>query len=344
MTADPTCEVKDGAAAYVTTANGVNVTPGNTIVIRLADQSDVQSWLIECATTDDTSDAGAVTASLQLDTVAKTATFTAPGTGKAYRFRSRVNGGIDVNGTAQPSYTTTFCIYTLTGGRRVVAADETTEGDATFGWIKWINDVIRNPTSGGNTQPAGGANQVQFYNGGSFGGASGLLYDPTTRQITVATGGFHSAPRMLGAVLGGTTVYTGTSVAAVGDTYHKPYSTIANVETSSATPQTLFAWRIRDEGITSVFVECNAVPSGGAAGGSYGRRARIWANGGVATMGSLENVWNDEVTALGFTGISVGSGITIGHSGMTGFVNVRGTATGRIRFGATISRAETGWA
>ncbi len=60
-----------------------------------------------------------------------------------------MNGGIDGNGVARASYSTTFCIYTLTGGRRVIAADETTEGSS-FGWIAGINDAIRNSTGGGN--------------------------------------------------------------------------------------------------------------------------------------------------------------------------------------------------
>lgn len=280
MAANPTCEVQDGASAFASSAGGVNVTPGNTVTIRLADQADVTSWLIECATTDDTSSASAVTASLSIDPIAKTASFTAPAAGKAYRFRSRVNGGIDVNGVAQTSYTTTFCVYTLTGGRRVIAADETTEGDATFGWIKWINSFIRTPGPG-------------------------------------------------------------------SDSYHAYIPALASVETSSATPQTVYAWSIKDEAVTSIVVDCNAVPSGGAAGGSYQRRARIWANNGVATMGlggPTQMTWTDEVTGPGFTGIGVGSGVMIGHSGMTGFVNVKGTPTGRIRFGVDIVRRETGWA
>lgn len=145
----PICEIKNGSAAYAASAGGVNMTTSATIIIRLASQADVDSWLIECATTDDTSVAATVTASLTIDSLNKTATFTAPSdAGKAYRFRSRVNGGIDRNGVAQSSYETTFCLYTLAGDRRVMAADETTEGDATFGWIKWHNDIVRDFSAG----------------------------------------------------------------------------------------------------------------------------------------------------------------------------------------------------
>ncbi len=149
----PLCEVKDGAGAYGSTTNGVNVTPANTITIRLISQAGVDSWSITCATTDELSVAATVTASLTIDTLAKTATFTAPVAGRAYRFQSRVNGGVDKNGVAQSTYTTTFGIYTLTGGGlRVHAVDETLEGGS-FGWCADINALIR---SGGSSFTAGG--------------------------------------------------------------------------------------------------------------------------------------------------------------------------------------------
>lgn len=342
MAASPICEVKDGAAAYVATTSGVDVTVGNTIVIRLASTVDVSTWLIECATTDDTSSASAATAALSIDSTLRTATFTAPAAGKAYRFRSRVNNGLDVNGIADASLETTFCIYTLTtGSRRVVAADETTEGDATFGWIKWLNDLIRNPTAGSGTSPGGSTTQFQYNNGGTFAGASGMRYTASTFTVDVS-----SLVVTKDTVLGGTTVHTGVAIAALGNARHRTYSEIKSLKTSnSAAGQPIYAWNLLDEAVTAVFVSVNAVPSGGAAGGSYGRRARFWANGGIATMGSLEASWDDEVTAsgVGFTGLSVGSGIVIGHSGMTGFVRVKGSATGAFDFGATITREETSW-
>jgi len=140
----PTCEVKDGAGAYASTTNGVDVTPANTITIKLSSSAGVSSWSISCITTDEDSVAATVTSSLTIDTAAKTATFTAPVAGRAYRFQSRVNGGIDVNGVSQSSYTTTFCVYTLTAAsKRVGAADETYEGDSTFGWASRVNDLVR---------------------------------------------------------------------------------------------------------------------------------------------------------------------------------------------------------
>jgi hypothetical protein len=150
----PSCQVKDGAGAYGPTTSGVDVTPANTITINLISSAGVTTWSIACITTDDLNTAATVNASLVIDSVAKTATFTAPVAGSAYRFQSTINGGIDANGVAQTSYSATFCVYTLTAGsRRVGALDETTEG-GTSGWSSSINDIIRNPSASSST-PSG---------------------------------------------------------------------------------------------------------------------------------------------------------------------------------------------
>lgn len=337
----PTCEIKDGAAAYVASAGGVNVTTGNTVTIRLVSQVDVDSWSIVCATTDDTSDAATVTAALTIDSTAKTATFTAPAPGKAYRFRSRVNAGIDRNGIARASYSTTFCVYTLINGRRVVAADETTEGSTAFGWSTWHNDIVRSTPSGvpsGTWQavtPAGANYQAQFYNGGALAGATGMQYDPTANR-----------PLLHSPIMGGTTVFTGMDVLARGLADHQPFSVVRRLTTTDANVANVFAWNVLDEAVSSVVAEVNAVPSGGAAGGSYARRVMIRSDGGVATCGAFERSWSDEHTAsaIGFTGLAVGSGIWIGASGATGFVNVKGTATGSIKWGLSITIQPTSWA
>jgi hypothetical protein len=141
--ASPTCEVKDGAGAYASTIDGVDVTAEGTFVIRLESTADVDSWSIACLTTDELGSASTINAGLVIDSVAKTATGTAPVGGRALRFQSQVNGGIDRNGVRQPSYTTTLCIYTPVGGLRVHALDEKTEGNAVAGWGADINAIIR---------------------------------------------------------------------------------------------------------------------------------------------------------------------------------------------------------
>jgi hypothetical protein len=156
----PLCEVKEGAGAYGPTTNGVNVTPGSTVTVHLIDTS-ADSWSIECAYTDDTSVAATVTSALSVNSTLRTATFTAPAAGKTYIFRSRVNNGVGVDGRVKTSYTTTFGVYTLTaGGKRVIAANETSEGGA-FGWTAPVNDLIRSgPKRGEGSQAMADANQT----------------------------------------------------------------------------------------------------------------------------------------------------------------------------------------
>jgi len=148
--ASPTCLVKDGAGAYTATTNGNNVTPANTISIQLASVAGVSAWSISCVYTDELSSAATVTAALTIDNLNKIATYTAPTAGRAYIFQSRINGGIDVNGTVQPALTTTLGIYTLAAsGNRVVAANETVEGNPTFGYVATINPALRAVAGGG---------------------------------------------------------------------------------------------------------------------------------------------------------------------------------------------------
>lgn len=140
----PMCEVREGAGAFQSTTHGVDVSASAVITIRLADQSDVQSWSIQCVTTDETNDAEAVTAALGIDSATKTATFTAPAPGSTLRFRSLINNGLDANGVVDDDYDATFCIYVPTpDGKRVIAADETTEGHPDFGWVEPLNKIIR---------------------------------------------------------------------------------------------------------------------------------------------------------------------------------------------------------
>lgn len=167
----PLCEVKDGSGAYGSTAAGVDVTVGNTITIRLAD-SNVDTWTIQCITTDELNVAATIQAGLTINSLNKTATFTAPAAGAALRFRSVVNGGIGADGVVSSSYSTTFCIYTLSNGQRVVAADESTERGS-FGWLSSLNGMLRGYT---------GSSSRQF----------SVYGDVTTTDATVTTLASHS--------------------------------------------------------------------------------------------------------------------------------------------------------
>lgn len=141
---DPTCTVN-----ATSTVNGVDVTGSSTVTIALADTAGVKQWNLTCINTDENHVAATITASLTVDLVGKTATFTAPSDDCALIFQSKVNNGRDSNGVLDPSLSTTFGVYVLTmGGQRVGAFDEKTEGNAAFGWVAKVNPVIRASASG----------------------------------------------------------------------------------------------------------------------------------------------------------------------------------------------------
>lgn len=131
----------------------VDVTGASTPTIALVSSAGATYWFLSCIDTDDTNSAATINASLSINQVAKTATFTAPaGAGSAVLFMSTVgvaNGsslgaGLDANFVVQPSYTTTFKVNVATsGGLHVLTTQETFEQSATFGWIVELNAVIR---------------------------------------------------------------------------------------------------------------------------------------------------------------------------------------------------------
>lgn len=161
----PICQVKDGSGSYTSTTNGVNVTAGNTITIKLYDVSGVKTWSIQCISTDDNHVAATITSGLTVNQTTKTATFTAPADSSSLIFKSIVNGGVDNNGVIQPSYSTTLGVYILTAGAlRVGAVGETTEGSASFGWTTKINSLIRSAIS--STAPTTG--DLMQWNGSAW--------------------------------------------------------------------------------------------------------------------------------------------------------------------------------
>jgi len=145
------CEVKDGAGSFTDPTNGVNVTPGNTISIRLQSTLGVTQWALQIFGVDEvTATAPSLTSVNPTTHVVSTpgtvVTFTMPsgaGIGRALLFRSSINGG----GTG---LTSTFGVYTLTTlSNRVGAVGEKFEGDSDFGWATTVNKIIRNGGGGG---------------------------------------------------------------------------------------------------------------------------------------------------------------------------------------------------
>lgn len=344
--ASPACQVKDGAGAYGPTTNGVNVTPTNTVTINLISAAGVTQWSISCIGTDDLSSAATVTAGLTIDSVAKTATFTAPAAGRAYIFQSKVNNGIGADGTADPSLTTTFGIYTLTaGGLRVHAVNETFESHSTFGWMADINSLIRSPVDStfssinledasathdyifeGSelaadrtiTYPVLTGNDVPVFEAHAQTLTNKTLTSPTINTATV------SSP-----TISGTPVITATTIQATGDSYCKAYEYVVSAQTTDATVTNLYTWTILDEAVTRVDAIVTAVLSTGATGASYSRTITFRRDGGtVSTVGSVRDNATDEDTA--------GWDVTLDNSTSTGRLRVTGAGGSTIRWGAFI--------
>ena len=275
MASSPAVQVKDGAAAYVATTNGNNATPGNTQTIQLISQAGVSSWSISCIYTDELSSASAVTAALVIDNLNKVATFTAPVAGRAYIFQSRINGGVDVNGVAQPSYTTTFAVYTLTGAAaRVICTGETTEGNPTAGWVAPINVLIRNP----NAQPAalaGSQGIVQL--AGDLAGNGTTAAAPLVSGITGNVAGYaqNSAPngtQMTGNPKRPATEFTvnivtattaATTIFTFATTTSRKYSVRATIESLNAPVSAYSTWSIKATAVNNAGTLTMITASGG---------------------------------------------------------------------------------
>ena len=142
MSLSPTCQVQVNAPPWLSTAGGLDVVAGDTILIRLVDPTGVLEWYLEVTGTDETSTAPVLTGvnamTHKVVTVGTEVSVTVPaGTGRAFLFESTVTG---VGGP----FATTFEIYVRTDkGDRVGATGETLEGDSNYGWASKVNALIR---------------------------------------------------------------------------------------------------------------------------------------------------------------------------------------------------------
>ena len=171
MPPSPICTING-----LTAAGGQNVTAGSTVTIQLVDLS-AASWTLSVVGVDDTQSMPGP--ALTINNVARSATFTAPAAGTAVRLQSTVTDG------QSKSYSATLEIYVLTsGGKRVIALGETTEGDATHGWVAQINAIIRGSLAGLASNVAAAATAA------SQGTASTSYVDLATAgpSVTLTTG------------------------------------------------------------------------------------------------------------------------------------------------------------
>jgi hypothetical protein len=130
--ASPLCTAYGGTP----TINGVNVPNGDTVDVALADHAGVRTWTLQVIGTS----AGVSVYDLSVNAVAKTATFTSPDPSGTVILKSTINGGYGPDGQLDPSLSCTFGIYVLSSGTtRLLAVNETTEGNAAYGWTASIN-------------------------------------------------------------------------------------------------------------------------------------------------------------------------------------------------------------
>ncbi len=197
MAVNPICQVREGAGPWVATTNGVDVTPGATISIKLADVTDVTDWYLQVTGTDETTtpptltDVNPITNKVTAPT--SIVTFTMPaGTGRALLFSSLVTG------TGGP-LSTTFSIYALTDhSRRVGSAGEQREGDSSYGWASIVNPLIRTGAgvlyyNDAATSPSWGVDNVQdaldyLKAGGGFSAGGDLTGSGTSQTVSYIRG------------------------------------------------------------------------------------------------------------------------------------------------------------
>lgn len=152
MAVSPLVQVKDGAGPWVDTGDdGVDVTPGNVISLRLKTPGTAVKWSLEVFGTDEVTATAPVLANVNPTTHEVTSpttvvTFTMPsgaGVHRAIVFKSVIDGG-------GPGLIATFGTYVLgANGFRVGAVGETREGSSAFGWAKKLNPIIRQAAGGG---------------------------------------------------------------------------------------------------------------------------------------------------------------------------------------------------
>ena len=146
MAVSPICEVREGAGPFQPTADGINITPGATVSIRLVSTTDVSDWYLYIAGTDETTTPPVLTGvnpmTQKVTTPSTVVTFTMPsGAGKSLLFNSTTEG---VGGPVAE----TFGLYTLSaGGRRVGSTGEMREGSTAHGWVYLVNPIIRSGAS-----------------------------------------------------------------------------------------------------------------------------------------------------------------------------------------------------
>jgi hypothetical protein len=141
----PTCTIGGGSTPASIAAN-------STINGVLVSGAGANYWFLTILACDDNTVLATLLASLSINQVAKTFSFTSGGTPSALILQSTVGvgsgskqgTGTDINNVPQPSYTTTFKCYVPTAsGNIVMCPNEAFEQDPVNGWSKIYNLLVR---------------------------------------------------------------------------------------------------------------------------------------------------------------------------------------------------------
>lgn len=183
-TPSPAVYVQDGGGAQVTTPP-IDVVAGDTITIGLVSTAGVNTWAIVLYGQDESVSPPTLT----INNTTKTATFTAPSAPWTLIYKSTVNGGVDINGVSQSSYSATVGIHCKTGaGTRLGASNETLESNATTGWVGKLNASIRgsNVTWANDLAGSTFTNQYVASISGNAGAGGTIAVNATTFQFAAA--------------------------------------------------------------------------------------------------------------------------------------------------------------
>jgi hypothetical protein len=177
---------------------GINVSGGSTVNLALENSAQVYGWQVSCIGSDDLH----LPSDIEIVMGANfTASFVMPHSnhgGCAFIFKSVVNAGQDFNGIFQSSYETTFGVFVLTNNTRVLATEQTIEGNQTFGWLPTFNLLANSVSVTGPQGPTGmqgptGATGPQGQQGAQgITGVTGIMgvQGPTGAQGIVGTNNF----------------------------------------------------------------------------------------------------------------------------------------------------------
>jgi hypothetical protein len=322
MPSSPIVLVQDGAGPFLGTVGGNNVTPGNTISIKLQTPGPVTAWYLEIFGVDEVTVTAPTLVGVNpsthlVATPATIVTFVMPagvGIGRAIVLRSWVDGG-------GSGLTTTFGIYVLTSApARVGAAGEKFEGDPIFGWATKVNPLIRTGASA-PTGPAG--NDL----GGAYPNPDVLRIHGTSvpiagapeigKVLTVFASGVATWQTSSGFTAGGDLSGTPSSqtvikingttvpVSLVGDIGKALFVTAAGVSAWQTVTQGVV---VKDEGSTVTggpHTALNFIGPGIAATDAGGGQANITVTGTIDVQDEGSTVTGGPHTTVNFAGAGV---------------------------------------